>query len=140
MWREKRDRSPAAGPGRAKPSDKANEKRRDVDSSNCKIDRGFVWDSTDDWADLNTKRSDPGVFLSCVGSDGYPLTKAVVPGKYRESLKEIYFCTNTSSKFAAAISKNPNPVSIFTVGRLYGSKVVFSKVTEVSQVNNLLFF
>ena len=29
--------------------------------------------------------------LTCVGSDGYPLTKAVVPGKYRESLKEMFF-------------------------------------------------
>lgn len=45
--------------------------------------------------------------LSCVGADGYPLTKAVVPGKYRESLKELYFCTNTSSKFATEINKNP---------------------------------
>lgn len=45
--------------------------------------------------------------LSCVSADGYPLTKAVVSGKFRESLKEIYFCTNTSSKFAAEVSKNP---------------------------------
>lgn len=45
--------------------------------------------------------------LSCVGGDGYPLTKAVVPGKYRDTLDEMYFCTNTSSKFAAEISKNP---------------------------------
>ena len=44
--------------------------------------------------------------LTCVGKDGYPLTKAVLPGKYRESLTEIYFCTNTSSKFVDAISKN----------------------------------
>ena len=46
--------------------------------------------------------------LSCVGTDGYPLTKAVVPGKHRESIKEMYFCTNTSSQFAAAIQKNPH--------------------------------
>jgi len=45
--------------------------------------------------------------LSCVGTDGYPLVKAVVPGRYRESIDEIYFCTNTSSKFATEISKNP---------------------------------
>jgi general stress protein 26 len=45
--------------------------------------------------------------LTCIGTDGYPLTKAVVPGKHRESVKEMYFCTNTSSKFAAEISKNP---------------------------------
>lgn len=44
--------------------------------------------------------------LSCVDQDGYPLTKAVVPGKYRESLSEIYFCTNTSSYFVSAIEKN----------------------------------
>lgn len=44
--------------------------------------------------------------LTCVGADGYPLTKAVVPGKYRESLEELYFCTNTSSKFAAEIAQN----------------------------------
>jgi general stress protein 26 len=45
--------------------------------------------------------------LTCVGTDGYPLTKAVVPGKYRETINEMYFCTNTSSKFTAEIGKNP---------------------------------
>ena len=45
--------------------------------------------------------------LTCVGSDGYPITKAVVPGKYRESLNEMFFCTNTSSKFVGVINKNP---------------------------------
>ncbi|MCL1994892.1 MAG: pyridoxamine 5'-phosphate oxidase family protein [Defluviitaleaceae bacterium] len=44
--------------------------------------------------------------LTCVGSDGYPLAKAVVPGKHRESLNELYFCTNTSSNFVAEISNN----------------------------------
>ena len=61
-------------------------------------------------------------FLSCVGSDGYPLTKAVVPGKHRESLSEIYFCTNTSSKFAAAISKNPKSSVYF-----YSRKIIWFK-------------
>jgi general stress protein 26 len=45
--------------------------------------------------------------LTCIGTDGYPLTKAVVPGKHRETINEIYFCTNTSSKFAAEINKSP---------------------------------
>lgn len=44
--------------------------------------------------------------LSCVGEDGYPMTKAVVPGKFRNSLEELYFCTNTSSKFAEAVAGN----------------------------------
>lgn len=44
--------------------------------------------------------------ITCVGADGYPLTKAVVPGKHRDSLDALYFCTNTSSVFAAEISNN----------------------------------
>ncbi len=56
--------------------------------------------------------------LTCVGEDGYPLTKAVVPGKYRESLDEIYFCTNTSSKFANEISKNAKASVYFYSRRL----------------------
>lgn len=58
--------------------------------------------------------------LTCVGADGYPLTKAVVPGKHRESLKELYFCTNTSSKFAAAISENAKASVYF-----YSKKLVW---------------
>ena len=56
--------------------------------------------------------------ISCVGEDGYPLTKAVVPGKYRESLNEMYFCTNTSSHFAAEISKNPKACVYFFTRKL----------------------
>lgn len=44
--------------------------------------------------------------LSCVGDDGYPLTKEVSNGRFRESLNALYFCTNTSSKFAKAITVN----------------------------------
>jgi general stress protein 26 len=54
--------------------------------------------------------------LSCVGEDGYPLTKAVVPGKHRESVSELFFTTNTSSKFANAISKN-NKASVYFFAR-----------------------
>lgn len=46
--------------------------------------------------------------LSCVGDDGFPITKAVMPGKYRESIRVMYFSTNTYSKFAAAIERNEN--------------------------------
>jgi general stress protein 26 len=59
-------------------------------------------------------------FLSCVREDGYPLTKAVVPGKHRESLSELYFATNTSSKFADAVSKNPKASVYF-----YSKKLIF---------------
>jgi len=56
--------------------------------------------------------------LTCVGADGYPLTKAVVPGKYRETISEMYFCTNTSSRFANEISKNPKSTVYFFSRRL----------------------
>lgn len=56
--------------------------------------------------------------LSCVGEDGYPLTKAVVPGKLRRSLNEIYFCTNTSSNFASAIALNDKACVYFYSRRL----------------------
>jgi general stress protein 26 len=56
--------------------------------------------------------------LTCIGTDGYPLTKAVVPGKHRKSIDEMYFCTNTSSKFAAEISKNPKASVYFFTRKL----------------------
>ena len=58
--------------------------------------------------------------LTCIGSDGYPLTKAVVPGKYRELVDEMYFCTNTSSRFTAEIIKNPKASVYF-----YSRKLVW---------------
>ena len=60
--------------------------------------------------------------LSCVGADGYPITKAVVPGKHRESLNELYFATNTSSKFAAEVSQNPKANVYF-----YSRKLIWFK-------------
>lgn len=50
--------------------------------------------------------------ISCVGEDGYPLTKAVSPAKYREDINEIYFCTNTSPKFVKEIRAN-NKASVY---------------------------
>ena len=56
--------------------------------------------------------------LSCVDSEGYPMTKAVVPSKHRESLNEIYFATNSSSKFATEIGKNKKASVYFYRKRL----------------------
>lgn len=50
--------------------------------------------------------------LNCIDTEGYPITKAVVPGKYRESLNEVYFATNTSSNFIKMLSKN-NKASVY---------------------------
>ena len=61
-------------------------------------------------------------FISCIDSEGYPLTKAMVPAKYRESLNEIFFCTNASSKFANEIIKNPKANVYF-----YSRKIIWFK-------------
>jgi len=64
--------------------------------------------------------------LTCVGADGYPLAKAVVPAKRRETLKELFFCTNTSSRFAAAVSGNPKG-SVYFYSRVLIWKGCFLK-------------
>ena len=56
--------------------------------------------------------------LTCVGTDGYPLSKAVVPGKHREQISEMYFITNTSSKYAVEISKNSKASVYFYTRKL----------------------
>jgi len=61
-------------------------------------------------------------FISCIDSEGYPLTKAMVPAKCRESLNEIFFCTNASSKFANEIIKNPKANVYF-----YSRKIIWFK-------------
>jgi general stress protein 26 len=66
-------------------------------------------------------------FLSCVGSDGYPLTKAVVPGKHRESLREMFFCTNTSSRLATEISRNPKSSVYFYSRKIFWFKGCYLK-------------
>jgi general stress protein 26 len=73
--------------------------------------------------------------LACVGTDGYPLTKAVVPGKHRESINEMYFCTNTSSKFTAEINNNPKANVYF-----YSRKLIWKGCTlkgKMEIVSNL---
>lgn len=42
----------------------------------------------------------------------------VSPGKYRESLGELYFCTNASSKFVTGIKKNSKASVYFYSRRL----------------------
>ena len=59
-----------------------------------------------------------GTFIiSCVDSNGYPHIKAVVPGKHRFSLNEIYFCTNTSSEFARETGQN-SKASVYFYSKL----------------------
>jgi len=74
--------------------------------------------------------------LSCVGKDGYRLTKAVIPDKYRESIDEIYFCTNTSSRFSVEISKNPKASIYFYTRKLILKGCMLKRKMEI--VSDLL--
>ncbi|MCL2234286.1 MAG: pyridoxamine 5'-phosphate oxidase family protein [Firmicutes bacterium] len=65
--------------------------------------------------------------LTCVSDGGYPLTKAVVATKHRESLDEIYFCTNTSSKFALAVMQNSKGSVYFYSRKIFLWKGCFLK-------------
>ena len=56
--------------------------------------------------------------LTCVGADGYPMTKAVLAGKRNQGLDSLFFCTNTSSNFVSAVQKNPKGNVYFYKRRL----------------------
>jgi general stress protein 26 len=73
--------------------------------------------------------------LTCISGDGYPLTKAVVPGRYRISLNEMYFCTNTSSKFASEISGNPKAsVYFFSRGLIWKGCMLKGNIEIVTDI------
>lgn len=68
-------------------------------------------------------------FISCVNANGYPITKAVSAGKHRESICECYFCTNTSSDFVKAITKNSNASIYF-----YSRKLVWKGCSLIGKM------
>lgn len=69
--------------------------------------------------------------LTCIGEDGYPYTKAVSAPKHRESLKEIYFCTNTSSKFVGEIRKNEKTCVYFYRRKLVWKGCILKGTMEI---------
>ena len=46
-------------------------------------------------------------YLGSVDGGGFPNVKTVYPAKFRESIREIYFSTNTSSLRVAEYRRNP---------------------------------
>ena len=73
-----------------------------------------------------------GTFIiCCTGDDGYPHIKAVVPGKHRLSLTEIFFCTNTSSKFAHEIRCNSKASVYFFSKRLIWKGCMLKGAMEI---------
>lgn len=63
---------------------------------------GDVWTIADE-----LHRKADFFYLGSVDDEGFPNVKMVYPAKYRQSIREIYFSTNTSSLRVAAYRANP---------------------------------
>lgn len=75
--------------------------------------------------------------LGCVDAEGYPATKAVVPGKHRKTLSEMYFCTNTSSRFASSILSNPKASVYFFSRKLIWKGCSLKGTMEIVNDRNI---
>lgn len=52
-------------------------------------------------------------FISSIGDDGFPYTKAMLPPRKREGIKIFYFTTNTTSMRVAQYRENPKACIYF---------------------------
>jgi general stress protein 26 len=57
--------------------------------------------------------------VSSVDEDGFPNTKAMLPPRKREGVKEFYFTTNTSSMRVGQYAKNPKACLYFYDKRFF---------------------
>ncbi|MCL1941404.1 MAG: pyridoxamine 5'-phosphate oxidase family protein [Synergistaceae bacterium] len=71
-------------------------------------------------------------FISSVDPDGFPNTKAMLPPRKREGIKEFYFTTNTSSMRVSHFMKNPNACVYFFDKRFFRGVMLVGTV-EVLQ-------
>lgn len=58
-------------------------------------------------------------FISSVGQDGFPNTKAMLPPRKREGIKVFYFTTNTSSMRVAQYHANSRACIYFCDNRFF---------------------
>ena len=58
-------------------------------------------------------------FLSSVGEDGFPNTKAMLPPRVREGIRVFYFTTNTSSMRVRQFRENPKACIYFCDRRFF---------------------
>ena len=57
--------------------------------------------------------------VSSIGDDGFPNTKAMLPPRKREGIKEFWFTTNTSSMRVSQYRANPNACVYFFDRRFF---------------------
>lgn len=72
--------------------------------------------------------------ISSVDEQGFPNTKAMLPPRKREGIKEFYFTTNTSSMRVAQYINNSKACIYFFDKRFYRG-VMFKGTMEVLQDN-----
>ena len=58
-------------------------------------------------------------YISSIGDDGFPNTKAMLPPRKHEGIKVFYFTTNTSSMRVSQYRKNPKACIYFCDKRFY---------------------
>ncbi len=58
-------------------------------------------------------------FISSIDNDGYPNTKAMLPPRKREGIREFYFTTNTSSMRVNQYRVNPKACIYFCDKRFF---------------------
>ena len=69
-------------------------------------------------------------YISSVGEDGFPNTKAMLPPRKREGIKEFYFTTNTSSMRVKQYREN-NKACIYFCDRRFFRGVMLQGTMEV---------
>lgn len=70
------------------------------------------------------------VFLSYIDSQGFPVTRAMLPPREREGIRVFWFSTNTSSRKVAAFRENPRG-SVYFVDRRFFRGVSLCGTVEV---------
>lgn len=79
-------------------------------------------------------------FVGSLDNEGFPNIKAILPAKYRESLKEIYFSTNTSSYHVEQFRKNPNSCVYFFSPFFYKGVLLKGKMEIVEDIETKKHF
>lgn len=73
-------------------------------------------------------------YISSIGDDGFPNTKAMLPPRKHEGIKVFYFTTNTSSMRVSQYRENPKACLYFCDKRFYRGVMLkgFMEVLEDS--------
>ncbi len=69
-------------------------------------------------------------FISSIGDDGFPYTKAMLPPRKREGIKIFHFTTNTSSMRVSQYRENPKACIYFCDKRFFRG-VMLKGIMEV---------